>query len=261
MSNERIDSYRKSMEDLSFSDYEKERLVYRILDGGTVDGGRMRRKLDIRKIGIAVAACLMLFSVTAMAAGKVASIVSWNRVDTRTDNFEDLAKVEEKAGMDITAVESFSNGYAFDHIEVEEMRTQDEDGNDLNQYKGISIEYSKEGMPKLFVSIEPSEVYGEDEGVEERATAVKEVDGVTLRYNYDEYLGLPVGEKATDEEMQREETDDHFFISSGSDERETYYVSSVNFELDGITYILMSFDLDMTADEILGMAEEIIAAK
>ena len=259
MSNERIDSYKKSMEDLSFSDYEKERLVHRLMNGGTADGGRMRRKLDIRKIGVAVAACLMLFSVTAMAAGKVASIVSWNRIDTRTENFEDLSKIEEKAGMDIVAAKSFSNGYSFDHMEVEEMKTQDEDGNDLNQYKGIGIEYLKEGMPEFFVSMDPAEMYGEDDGY--RATAVKEVNGVTLHYNYDEYLGLPEGEKATDEEMQREETDDHFFISSGSDERETYYVSSVDFELDGIIYNLMGFDLDMTADELFEMAEEIIASK
>ena len=244
-----------------FSDYEKERLVHRLLSGGTADGGRMRRKLDIRKIGVAVAACLMLFSVTAMAAGKVASIVSWNRIDTRTENFDDLPKVEEKAGMDITAVESFGNGYTFDHMEVEEMKTQDDDGNDLNQYKGISMEYSKEGMPEIFVNMDPSEVYGTDGYDEERATAVKEVDGVTLHFNYDEYLGLPVGEKATDEEMQREETDEHFFISSGTDERETYYVSSVDFELDGIIYNLMGFDLNMSADEMFEMAEEIIASK
>ena len=47
MSNERIVSYKKSMEDLSFSDYEKERLVHRLMNGGTADGGRMRRKFDI----------------------------------------------------------------------------------------------------------------------------------------------------------------------------------------------------------------------
>ena len=112
-----------------------------------------------------------------------------------------------------------------------------------------------------FVSMDPSEVYGTDGDDEGRATAVKEVDGVTLHFNYDEYLGLPVGEKATDEELMRDETDEHFFISSGSDVRETYYVSSVDFELDGIKYILMGFDLEMTADELFGMAEEIIAAK
>ena len=42
---------------------------------------------------------------------------------------------------------------------------------------------------------------------------------------------------------------------------ETYYVSSVDFELDGIIYNLMGFDLDMTADELFEMAEEIIASK
>ncbi len=77
----------------------------------------------------------------------------------------------------------------------------------------------------------------------------------------EEIKRLPVGEKATDEELMRDETDEHFFISSGSDVRETYYVSSVDFELDGITYILMGFDLDMTADELFGMAEEMLAAK
>ncbi len=259
MSNERIESYKKSMEDLSFSDYEKERLVHRVLNGGTEDGGRMRRKLDIRKIGIAVAACVMLFSITAVAAGKVASIVSWNRIDTRTESFADLSKIEEKAGMSVAAVEAFSNGYTFDHMEVKEMKTQDDDGNDLNKYKGISIEYAKDGMPEIFVNMDPSEVYDESDG--DRATEVKEVNGVTLHYNYDEYLGLLVGEKATDEEMQREETDDHFFISSGTDVRETYFVSSVSFEMDGITYMLMGFDLDMTADELFEMAEELIAAK
>ncbi len=66
-------------------------------------------------------------------------------------------------------------------------------------------EAADKGMPKIFVSMDPSEVYGTDGDDEGRATAVKEVDG--------------------------------------------------------ITYILMGFDLDMTADELFGMAEEMLAAK
>jgi hypothetical protein len=38
-------------------------------------------------------------------------------------------------------------------------------------------------------------------------------------------------------------------------------VSGVDFEMDGISYVLIGFDVDMTADELFDMAEEIIAAR
>lgn len=59
----------------------------------------------------------------------------------------------------------------------------------------------------------------------------------------------------------REVTDDHFFISYGSDERETSYVSNVIFEMDNVIYDLGTFDNDISAEEMLDMAEEIVRAK
>ena len=99
--------------------------------------GTMKKRMGVRKTAIIVAACIMVFGVTAGAAGVATGIVSWNRIDTRTSNFEDLSKIEEKAGMDIAAIESFSNGYTFKYMEVEEAKTQDAEGNDLRHFKGI----------------------------------------------------------------------------------------------------------------------------
>lgn len=84
---------------------------------------------------------------------------------------------------------------------------------------------------------------------------------ITEHYNYDEYLILPGDERPTEEELQRTETDNHFFISDGSDERYTSYVSGIDFEIDGIAYVMIGFDIDMTADELFDMAEEIITAR
>lgn len=260
MQNERIDNYRQSMESINYSDYEKERMVQRIMNGGAINGGRMRGKLDIRKLAITLAACLTLFSATAFAAGEVAGIVGWNRIDTRTTDFEDLSKLEEKAGMDIAAVETFSNGYTFDNMEMEEAKTQDADGNDLGHFKGISITYVKDGCPDLYLHMNQADMYSEPRD-EARDMAIREFDGIKVYYNCDEYLNLPEGEEPTKEELQRTETDKHFFISDGSDERYTDFVSGVDFEMDGISYVLIGFDVDMTADELFDMAEEIIAAR
>ena len=84
---------------------------------------------------------------------------------------------------------------------------------------------------------------------------------ITVHYNYDEYLNLPGNERPTEEELQRTETDKHFFISDGSDERYTSYVSGIDFEIDGIAYVMIGFDIDMSAEDLFGMAEEIIAAR
>lgn len=258
MKREKIENYIESMENIKFSDHEKEHMVRRIMNGGNANGGRMKGKLDIRKLGIAVAACLTIFSATAFAAGEAVGIVSWNRIDTRTDNFEDLSRIEEKADLDIAAIESFSNGYKFDYMEVEEAKTQDEDGNDLRHFKGIDITYVKEGCPWISVSADPAEMYDDPH---EEDTAVREIDGITVYYNYTECLNLPVDEEPSEEELEREEKDRHFSISVGSDERYTDYLSSIDFEIDGISYVLIGFDLDMTQDELFDMAKEIILAR
>jgi hypothetical protein len=60
---------------------------------------------------------------------------------------------------------------------------------------------------------------------------------------------------------EKEVTDDHFFISYGSDERETKYVSNVIFEMDNVIYDIGTFDNDISAEEMLDMAQEIIEAR
>ena len=260
MSEFRNKEYIESMSLIKLSDEKKEKMISDLTKISPIrKEGTMKKRLGVKKTAIIVAACIMVFGVTAGAAGVATSIVSWNRIDTRTSNFEDLSKIEEKAGMDIAAIESFSNGYTFKHMEVEEAKTQDAEGNDLRHFKGIDLTYIKEGCPDIYIGMNPAEMFS---GSYDSDTAAKEIDGVTVHYNYDEYLNLPDGERPTEEELQRAETDKHFYISDGgSDPRYTSYVSTASFEIDGIIYCILGFDLDMTADELFDMAEEIITAR
>ena len=65
----------------------------------------------------------------------------------------------------------------------------------------------------------------------------------------------------TDEEKDRDANDPHFFISDGSDERETRMSSTVSFVMDDVYYCILSFDTSMSTDEMMDMAEEIINAR
>ena len=262
MENKNLEVYKKAMDNIRYSDSEMENMIDSLLKGKK-NGGRMKRKYDFRKIGITVAACLTLFSVTALAGGKATSIVSDIYFGGKSSNFEDLDKLEEEAGIDVTAVDSFSNGYLMEQMEVDQSSTIDDDGNRLSSYKGIRISYIKDGSPRLNLSMFPEELCDDDHEDYDSARAIetREYDGITVHYNYDEYLSLPVDEEPTAAEREREEADDHFFISIGSDERQTDYVSDVIFEINGVSYILMGFNLDMSPDELFEMAKEIIAAR
>lgn len=264
MNIDRNQEYIESMSQINLSDDQKEQLIKNLTKVSSIRReGSMKRKIGIKKAAIIAAACVMVFGTTVLASGKATGIVSDIYFGTKTDNFEKLAKLEKEAGIDVVAVKTFANGYTMKTMEVEKSSTTDDDFNKLASYKSIHIEYEADGLPDIYVSMSPSEMYysGDDEYETNRDTATKEYEGITLHYNYDEYLSLPVDEEATADERAREESDAHFFISIGSDERQTDYVSNVTFELDNVTYIIMGFNIDMSSDDLFEMAENIIDAE
>ena len=110
--------------------------------------------------------------------------------------------------------------------------------------------------------MDPARMY--DESYEaDKAQEMREFNGVKLYYSRDEYLFLPVSgeDQVTEEERKREEEDPHFYISYGSDEREIKHPSFVTFVMDDVMYCMLSFDTNMTSEEMLDMAEEIITAR
>ena len=112
MSEFRNKEYIESMSLIKLSDDKKEKMISDLTKISPIrKEGMMKKRLGVKKTAILVAACIMVFGVTATATGIATGVVSHNKPDTRTGNFGDLEKLEQQAGLDITAVESFSNGY------------------------------------------------------------------------------------------------------------------------------------------------------
>ncbi len=260
MSEYRNKEYIESMSLIKLSDDKKEKMISDLTKISPIrKEGMMKKRLGVKKTAILVAACIMVFGVTATATGIATGVVSHNKPDTRTGNFGDLEKLEQQAGLDITAVESFSNGYEFDYMEIEESTTQDDSFNNLLSYKGISMQYIKENEPYVAIYMDPKDMVSFDGS--EDAMDSRIVGDVNVYYSCDEYLFVPVGETLTDDEKERDANDPHFFISDGSDERETRMSSTVSFVMGDVYYCILSFDTSMSADEMMDMAEEIINAR
>ena len=259
MSEYRNKEYIESMSLIRLSDDKKEKMISDLTKISPIrKEGTMKKRIGVRKTAIIVAACIMVFGVTATATGIATGVVSHNKIETRTRNFGDLEKLEQQAELDIIAVESFSNGYEFDYMEIGESTTQDDNFNDLLSYKGIRMNYVKENEPHVAIYMDPKSMVGGD--ISKDALAIRKVEDVDVYYSYDEFLLVPVGEVLTDEEKERDANDPHFFISDGSDERETKMCSTVNFVIGEVDYCILSFDTPMDADEMMDMAEEIINA-
>ena len=201
--------------------------------------------------------------------GKATGVVTSFSPDTflsKTSDFSRLEKLESRVGIDVVAVETFSNGYKFDSMDIQDWNLVDDGDKTVGRFKELRIEYACDNKPYIIVHMESALINGhidDDPSFALRANEMRTVDDVNVYCNCDEYLGLPVSKdiSPTEEELKREETDDHFFISYGSDERETTYVSSAVFEVDNVHYCIMTFDENITSDELFGMAEEIIKAR
>ena len=263
---EYIDNYKESMVKLSFSDIQKENMIRRLTDVNRgKNGGFMKAKNRAFKWVVTAATCMILMGCTAFATVKILGIASHNRFSSRTSDFAKLSDLENETGIDVTAVENFANGYAFDSMEINDAQVQDEDFNTVQEYTELGIQYKKSGMAPVSIYMYPSVINTIDGGAQgsDNAQMSRTVDGITLNYSKDEYLFIPAkkGSAPTEEELAREESDSHFFISYGSDEKKTSYASNVVFEMDGVFYNIGSFDNSMSAEEFLDMAEEIVKAR
>ena len=90
------------------------------------------------------------------------------------------------------------------------------------------------------------------------ATQSRTISGVDVRYDCDEYLLLPDEDQELDDAVKaRMETDDHFFVSYGSEKEETVVYKGVAFEQNGLFYHLYTDD-NIDSEELFGMAAELI---
>lgn len=273
------DEFIRSMEELRFSSTDKERLCRRLAGlkkGDYISSDNLKnhgsagcktlqkkeseefimKKWSFGKGAAVAAVCFIVTGVTAFAASKITSYIG-----TSTQGYDYTTVNEMTSSLNANLdkglpefPESIGNDFAFEGGNIVKTEAKDDGENTVVEADDYSADYTdKAGRD---ISIRMSKLPFDRQGRE--ATNSRVIEGISVNYDFDEYLFLPDEECRLDEETkERKENDSHFFVSYGGDKTETMFYSTVTFEKDGVSYMISSYD-DVEEEELFSIAGELI---
>ncbi|MDE5938236.1 MAG: hypothetical protein K2H37_04070 [Lachnospiraceae bacterium] len=215
------------------------------------------KHLSVKKLVVGVAAVCLLVSGGVAAAGHAVSLSSHHYLQNACRDFGKLPEMEQELGYAVDVVEKFSNGYRFESMSVDDVQGKDAESNVVYTFKSMMIEYGKSGEEDICLIIEkPVEMPAS----EETPDATRVCGDITAYYDMITNKQVPPDYVLTEEDKAGEARGD-CYISVGSAKVEVHQSHTVTWDKDGIRYQLLGFDLNIGAEEMLDMAEEIIGSK
>lgn len=207
-----------------------------------------------KKLVVAVAATFVL-GTTAFAAGKLSSIVSHSSNIPTYRSMPSIEVINKDFGFSPNLVEKFENGYEFKSGHTSNQEGYDESGNSLGESKSLMILY-KNGKSDISMHVEDMTLVGEDTS----SVSAGNYKGSELKYTGYTNKIVPPDYEMTEQDKQDEASGKYVF-SVGSREIETSEMQHIAFELDGLYYSILAVDSELTQDDLVKMAKEIIDAK
>lgn len=214
---------------------------------------RMRR-WSAKKVMITAVAVCVFGSITAVAAGRITSSVAHSSHDNDF-TYDKLGEMETKLGIVTKAPEAFSNGYRFSTGVPVERSGMDESGNVVESGNDLSLNYKKDGMPDIYISVQKSSMFENEQWAQSF-----DHNGITVGYRADQYRFVPPNYQITEEEQARVDAGE-LYVSYGSDEIEDEIIKNVYWEDEGIQYYITAMDSSLGAEDLIQMAGEIIDNK
>ena len=193
-----------------------------------------------KKTAVAAAAICILGTMTAVAVGRPAFILSGSSRNEIVRDYGQAVQMQEGYDGRVKSVEGFSNGYTFKEAVPKHEETQDEGKNRLDQGVSMAFTYEKEGM--------------EDKSSADQVMTLE--DGTVLSYSSTVNKFVPPDYEITEEEKKLQE-EGKLNVAYGSDEVEVMTSASVTWEQEDISYCLFTFEESMSAEELLSMAKEV----
>lgn len=219
-----------------------------------IKSGEMPRKVR-RPFGKRLAAVALVAAVAVTGAVAGNGIVAYTFGSSWSNEHMNYEEAQAELTDGAKLPESFANGFVFENAVHEYGGEKDEDGNVLREWTKIDVEYERDGTT---LHLGTGEAYDDDMTVDtSRFDDTREIGDITVQYSADDYKAVPADYEPTAEEQAAVEAGD-LQIGYGASEVTVQQYQFLRWEQNGVYYTLSGFDLDMTADEMFQMAQEII---
>ena len=222
-------------------------------------GHIMNIKKAMKKAAVVLAAALIL-TTTAYASDfmNIKFLATTGRGDSLSESYRDMGKAMKKAGFEITAPESFENGYSFRNLHVGETGAYDEHGKEQFTYMDLVVYYKNpEGASlSLFTHVDREELSARSR----QPDMTRMIGEVQVDYQLDHYKFVPEDYELTSEDKAMLEQPGHY-LSYGADAVIEQDNQSLSWVKDGVNYHILDSGAKETLDTLFAMAEELILAE
>lgn len=219
--------------------------------------GQIMNLRKAMKKAAALLAAVLILTTTAYASDfmNIKSLVTTGGKEYHSESYKDMGKAMKQAGFEITAPESFENGYSFQNVRVGETGAYDEHDNELFTYKDLAVYYKNpEGTTlSLFTHIDREELLQHSR----QPDLTRMIGDVQVNYQLDHYKFVPVDYELTpeDEAMLKQPG---YYMSYGSDTVIEQDNHSLTWVKDGVSYHILDSGAKENPDTLFAMAEELI---
>lgn len=249
--------FRTEAENIAVPSDMKAEIDRRIQSAGR---GKSMKLFTMKKVAVVAVAVALLGSVTAVAAGQLASTVGHSSLNDMVKDYDKVAEMEKEVGFEFPALETFSNGFQFESATPGENSDYDQDGNALGSYTDIQLTYT-DGSQDITVFMNQPRGY-EASGEEAKGVTTiweGEKSGIPLTVTKINHKFVPADYEKTAEDIQAEEEGSLVFAYGTSEVEETVSYNC-QFEYNGLSYDFVGFDLTMQPEELAEMAAELAVA-
>lgn len=210
------------------------------------------RRIRISKAAALAAAIIALLSLTVFASSVIVSRTSTSSNIPSYCNVPSQQTLKNDIGISPKVVESFLNGYRFNAGRIVKNTDFSDDGGPFEKYKSLSCTYER-GNYDIYLDIDASKA-----GIQMNRSEIADVyKNSELRYYTYMNKIVPGSYELTEQDKKDKESGKYVF-SFGSEAIEIYEVQVLGWEYGGLNYTFCAIDGDVTKDELVQMAREII---
>lgn len=206
-----------------------------------------------KKIALVAVAATMVLGVTVFAATGIVS--SWNASSSSNYEYKTLPTAKQSIkdiGYEPCLIEEFDNGYIFKDGSIINNTLNDDSNTAVEKFKSVSFRYQKNDDKVIF----SQDKY--DYEMELAGDIIYSDNGIDIYYMSFTNKLVPGDYKLTEEDKKAEASGDLIF-SYGTDEISISEVKGVSWNNDNVQYGLTQIDGNLSADDLVEMAKEVIA--